>query len=175
MREKTPDVGDAVMWSGELFRLDAIYEDDEGTWATIINTGGEEDVYLDELEYVAKDTLTGVGGKALFDTTTRYSEWSTPPPVVYRKKYVKKRPAQRDSISTAGLIKDEVTRLKDDEEDDKSGQIIPIQGKYEPNQVPLTSTPRKLRSSAPSKKPNKSEDKEEQKPIGGLPRRKGDW
>ena len=59
-------IGDAVLWNGELFRLDAIVTDHEGTWATIINTGGEEEVLIDTLEYVGLDTLTGAGASKIW-------------------------------------------------------------------------------------------------------------
>lgn len=183
------EVGDAVLWNGELFRLDDIVEDEEGIWGVIINTGGEEEVLIDALDYVAKDTLTGVGMKNVIKApspmqTTRYSDYISRGSSSYSgynswssksDKYIppgpkpKPKPVKRDSISTSSLIEDEVKSLKDGGASKKPQYDSSTYSSSQPK-----GTTRPLRTkTAPTPKKAEEADNNEVKP--NIPRRKGDW
>jgi hypothetical protein len=209
------EAGDAVLWNGELFRLDAIKEDEQGTWGVIINVHGEEEVYIDALTFVAKDTLTGVGGGKLFEDfkkkdkkvveakpskyfsryDQKYSEndgytyggqeWCTPPKTSssssysnwredddwrpknkWDKPWSQKKPAKKDSISTASLIQDEVRTLNENDSADSNNTSSNNDGSYSPP----SGSVRPLRTKPPSTSKNDSDT-----PPKPLIKRKGDW
>lgn len=50
--------GDVVRWNSQLFVVTKVAPEDEFIWATIVNVNGDDEVPLDWLEFVGKDTLT---------------------------------------------------------------------------------------------------------------------
>ena len=162
-------VGDVVRWNDELFRLDDIKVEDDEVWACIINTDGDEEVLLSGVEYVGEDKLTGCGMKGFMSNFTSNTDivpdgakqsWSPPPtskaPSTQRSANTRKMrysgaPKKKGSkglaISTHGLINDEVSKLK------KNDNVIPFKASAEEE---------------------KTEEKKEDKPKG-FPKRRGDW
>ena len=91
IKSRRVEVGDAVLWNGELYRVDWIESDDQ---VILLNTREEVSVDPFLVTPVGKDTLSGLGAQSLF-------------------KRVKSSVGRKtDTISTAGLITDEVKRLK---------------------------------------------------------------
>lgn len=165
-------VGDVVRWNGELFRLDEIKTDDEGVWAVILNSNGEEEVLIAGLEYVGEDTLTGLGaGKWLKnDFAHPQTSWSRPPKTTSKTSYKPKpsyksskgykpgktkKPVKRDSLSTGAFIEDEVKQLQG-ESKGAVNNVRPLR----PGKLNRVSEPNSRTDSTP---------------VGPLPKRKGDW
>ena len=139
------EVGDAVLWCSELFRLESINEDYTGEWCVITNKYGKEEVRMDDLDYVAKDTLSTTVPQKNWEISTGDGYKKEP---WYKPKQKNSRAEKKDNISTSSLINDEVNTLKNEK----------------------TST-RRLKTNPPKG----IKDTKENKVVPIKPRRKGDW
>ena len=156
---KCAGVGDVVRYRGELWRVDSLDDD----WVTLTNIDGTAHDHIDETEYIGFDSLSGLRTTKVSTGWTSGTQGTWPPggtqgwngysynqPRNYSNTPSSKKPrGPRDSISTAGLIQDEVKRLDNE-----------------------TKT-RKFRTPTPKKTSTTSDDDDrEYKP---LKKRKGDW
>jgi hypothetical protein len=166
----------------ELFRVRMVYT--SKPYLELSNRQRVVDADYDDVEYVGEDTLSsesryfpgGVLGHAQggshgpqrgFDWNERgesyedggytgrgwgSSSWSGSGGT----RVTREEPRSRDSISTGGLIKDEVKRLQ--KEDKGDGAEV-----------------RPLKTNAPTKRDDTKEGEEEIELAEGIPRRKGEW
>jgi len=182
--EKILNVGDAVMWSGELYRLDDI----DGTIGIILNIYGEKRVVLNYLKYIGKDTLTSakkievINTEVKRKTSHRHSQswdpdegysyenasWHAPPRT--KSRHETTRAIKKDSISTSSLIENEVKELKKEEGSHTQYNEFTGEAEHSGNREENKNS-RPLKTKAPTQKSKSKEDA----PTHVVTKRKGVW